>query len=78
MKRILIATSLAVALSPGTALSGSEPVLPGVSITLTSIVVIPPFDGRGGDIGGGIPVFFVVTPPTNPGGRFNFRLVFDN
>ena len=76
MKNSLIALSLAVTLASGSAFAGAEPAIPGVSVPLTSVVVIPPpASDVGTPVDGGIPVFFIVTPPTSPGGFFTFRLV---
>ena len=54
--------------------AGSDPVIAGVPVVITSsITVTPPSAGDPG--GASFPVFFVITPPTTPGGSFSFRLV---
>lgn len=56
--------------------AGSDPVVPGVPVVITTSITIPTVTSEVGvPVGGRIPVFFVVTPPVTPGGQFTFRLV---
>lgn len=67
----------AVTLAAATmAQAGSTPVVSGVPVTITSTITIPTVTSDvATPVGGSIPVFFIVTPPTSPGGFFTFRLV---
>ena len=75
MKKTLLAAALTLTAATG-ALAGADPVLQGVPVTITTSITLPSVSSEvGTPIGGGVPVFFVVTPPTTPGGFFTFRLV---
>lgn len=75
MKKVILAAVLSVGAAT-LAQAGSNPVTPGVPVTITTSITIPTITSEvGTPAGGGIPVFFIVTPPTSPGGFFTFRLV---
>jgi hypothetical protein len=72
MHKIFLAAGLATCLATGVAFAGAQPPIPGNSVPLTSIVVLPPVGG--GAPANGVPVFFTVIPPGYPGGAYTFTL----
>jgi hypothetical protein len=75
MKTTFLAAAVTLAAAT-MAQAGSTPVVSGVPVVITSSITIPTVSTDINlPVGGSIPVFFVVTPPTTPGGSFTFRLV---
>lgn len=75
MKTIYLAAALSLAAAT-TVQAGADPVLAGVPVVITSTITVSPSVAGVGDFSGGaFPIFFVITPPTTPGGSFTFRLV---
>ena len=78
MKNILLCAVAALGFATA-GHAGSDPVVPGVPVVITSSISIPSVTTEVGvPVGGSIPVFFIVTPPVSPGGFFTFRLVSGN
>jgi hypothetical protein len=57
--------------------AGADPVVPGVPLTITTVIQIPSANA-GGQSRGGLPSFFSVVPPSSPGGSFSFNLTPPN
>ncbi len=78
MKKVILAAALSLGAAT-LAQAGSNPVVTGVPVTITTSITIPTVTSEVGvPVGGSIPVFFIVTPPTSVGGSFTFRLVAGN
>lgn len=78
MKNIFLCAAVTLGLAT-TAHAGDAPVISGVPVVITtSITILPGITPSGVPVSGGLPVFFVVTPPAAPGGFFTFRLVSPN
>ena len=74
MKNILLSAALILG-AASAAHAGQNPVITGVPVVITTSITITPPSVNTDGFRGGVPVFFVVTPPSVPGGGFTFRLV---